>query len=257
MPRAALLQLQRALVDELGRESHLLRSCATLVPALQGLDVDRVALLARMTHAKRLGKIARVLPLTIAALAPDLQGLFPQFVARHPMRSANGVANALQFCRFVRRRVRQGKLRPAHAADLAACELAIAAVALRNPVGARMPAPSAERSPLAYRRARGAALRVCRYDVQALLQSGSAASTPVARRTLHLAFVPGFGDALPRIYEIDPAAFALLRGMGDWQRVVLEPGNARNAAQELLEQLTLAGILECRTDCVSECAPAA
>lgn len=102
MSHDALLRLQTALVEAIGASHHLGQPQAPR-PELCGVDPQRLSLLARVTHPKRLGKIARVLPVTFSVLAPELPTLFPQFVEEHPMRHADGLSNALQFYRTWRK----------------------------------------------------------------------------------------------------------------------------------------------------------
>lgn len=239
MSRDALLRLQSALVDEIGAAHHLGQAPA-LPPELCGIDSQRLSLLARVTHAKRLGKIARVLPVTLSVLAPELPVLFPQFVDEHPMRHANGISNALQFCHFLRRRFRRRELRHAFVADLAACEYALALVSLREPASPRPPCDSDTRRPAFVRRAQHVAVLMCSHDVQALLATGTGEFDTVPLRSVNLAFVPSAGDAAPRVFELDPSVFAWLRGLRSWQ----PPGEYANLG--LLATLCEAGVLECR-----------
>lgn len=239
MSRDALLRLQSALVDEISASHHFGQAPA-LPPELRGIDPQRLSLLARVTHAKRLGKIARVLPVTFSVLVPELPALFPQFVDEHPMRDASGLFNALQFYRFLRRRLRRGQLRHAFVPDLAACECALALVALREPGSTRPPRGFDTRRPVFVRRAQNVALLACNHDVQALLATGTDEFDAVTPRAVRLAFVPSAGDGTPRVFELDPALFAWVRKLRSWQQL------GEYANLPVLETLCETGVLECR-----------
>jgi len=238
MSHDALMRLQSALVDEISASHHFGQTPA-LPPELHGIDPQRLSLLARVTHAKRLGKIAQVLPVTFSVLAPELPALLPQFVDEHPVRDASGLSNALQFYRFLRRRLRREQLRHAFVPDLAACECALAAVALREPSSTRP--PHGFDTPGFVRRATHVAFLACSYDVQALLATGTDELDAVTRRAVCLAFVPSAGDGLPRVFELDLSLFAWVRKLRSWR------GLGEYADLPVLETLCEMGVLECRT----------
>jgi hypothetical protein len=239
MSRDALLRLQSVLVDEIGASHHFGQAPA-LPPELRGIDPQRLSLLARVTHAKRLGKIARVLPVTFSVLAPELPALFPHFVDEHPMRDASGLSNALQFYRFLRRCRRRGQLRHAFVPDLAACECALAVVAMREPTSTQTTRGFGTRRPVEFRMAQHVALLRCNYDVQTLLATGADEFDTVTPRAVCLAFVPSAGDGTPRVFELDPTLLAWVRKLRGWQRL------GEYADLPVLETLCETGVLECR-----------
>jgi len=241
MSRQALLALQQALVEDLTAAHHLGGTARGPETRLAGYDAERVALLARLTQSKRLGKIARVLPATFALLGPAVPALFPDFVEAHALRSANGYWNAVQFYRFLRRRQRRGLLAPAPAADLAACELAMASAARNSRSVARWPA----RGGVAIRRAAGSVLRTCAYDVRALLGAWQVAPPAAPVRRVHVGVAADAETGKAVVLELEPAAFALVRRLRQWQaveRAVVDD----TASGALLRRLVAVGLLDVR-----------
>ena len=220
--RADLLELQTALVDTLagGRALH----APTLPAVLAGVDPERVALMARLTQAKRLGKIGRTLHATFAVLGSELVALAEDFAREHPLRSARGYPNAMQFYRFVARR-RPG---PPFVRDLALAELAVARAAQPRTTDA---GPAGHVA-----RARVASLIRLDHDVQPLLRGDDPATAAVVARPIRLAVAPG-PDGEPRVFELDPAVYGWVRRLRGWQPYDAGDGDA------LLASLAAAGLV--------------
>ncbi|NME81486.1 hypothetical protein [Rhodococcus sp. 105337] len=238
MARDELLQLQSTLVTEIGASHYFKQKFATPPAELSGLNPQHLSLLARMTHAKRLGKIARVLPVTYGVLNPELPTIFPQFVEEFPMRGANGVANAIQFHHFLRRSCNRGNLRHSFVGDLSACESALALVSLKEPTQSWRQVHSDVGRPVFVRRAEHVVFITCSHDVQPLLAMGTFESDAVTRRAVHLTFAPGTGNTEPRVFELHPALFVWAQRLRRWQR-------PKREMLPLIQTLCKAGVLQC------------
>lgn len=255
MSHEALLAFQRAVVTELTGPAWLVTTPATMPPPLDGIDAERVALLARLTQGKRLDKIAKRMPATFRALGPELRVLVPLFAARHPMFSASGYRNALQFYRFLLRQSRSGRITPEWIIDLAACELAVAVVAQREDAEDCPPVDWSRATVVSVRRSRHALFLLSGHDVRSLL-SGGGEGQAVERRTVPLAVVPEHGPGTTRILELEPSVFSWVRSLRSWQMLAADDV-ARDDIRELLGTLTSAGLVRLRVEpavagCVQE-----
>lgn len=237
----ALLAFQRDLTATLARGLRP-RSIA-------GIDPDRLALMARLAQAKRLGKIARVLPATLGLVAQHAPQWLEKFGCECPLREARSYANGVQFFRFVSRRLRDAPLCPPFALDLARCEIALAAVAQR----VRPAVPSGQDwsgVAMLLGRNRTTILRTVDHDVRELLQSRRAAPVRVEHRRVHLAIVPPGGgssvglEAQPRVFELDRSVFQWVRTRREMQRV--ERASTSANGWQLMERLAACGVLEAR-----------
>jgi len=207
-----------------------------------GLHRGRLHLEARFSHQKRMEKIAGVLPRTFALMGARRAVIGRDFAAACPPTDISRLSNARQFQAFLGPWWRRRKARPACVPDVAACETACAAVRAYRDSGE----PAGRDSPAgAVRRARGAVLLRCRYDVRPLFETGGARDgagdvRPAARDT-PLAVAAG-PDAEPRIFELSPAVFALLATLDDWTDAA--PFTATPQSASLLRMLRQSGLVE-------------
>jgi hypothetical protein len=201
-----LLALQEALVSTLSAPGGG-------QPAPGGIDASRLALVARLTHDKRIDKIRSLLPATFAALGERAASYALDFAAQHPPLDAHAVVNALQFYRFLSR-VPKG---PAYLRDLCFCELAMASL------GAP-PTPSLIAYPVEgaveMRRHPAVRLRRCEYDIRPLLWSRGGV---VDKRAVFLVISRPPGSSAGKVFDVEESLFALLSLLRRWHR--LSPGD--------------------------------
>ncbi len=232
-PIAELLQLQVALI-------RTLVDSASPGPELNGIDRHRLALVADLTRAKRIDKIRALLPSTFALIGRQSTKVAHEFTVGHPALDSHSVTNALQFYRFICRRLRQ----PPYLRDVGYCELALACACSK---------PSSELSSLSspapreveLRRARSVHLRCCKYDVCALLAGGHPQA--VQHRAVFLVIARPPGSTSGRIFKVGEGLWRLLRMLRHWHR--LQPGDAWLAdagGWDSLLRLCRQGILETR-----------
>jgi hypothetical protein len=244
-----LLGFQRSVVKEVAGAHHLRGLARPLPVALRGVDSARLALLSRLTHAKRLGKIARLMPATFALLGGELRDLAPDFAAAHPPRSAKSLANARQFHRFLRARRKRGGLSRADVLDVAACEIAVATVSQQAGRPRRAPAAFPRSRALRMRRAPGCVFLVLARDVRPLLsfRAGNGCGTnllPAApTHPVHLVVVPNPSGYAPRLLQLEPALFEWLRASRRW-RVVQSFPLPRGRGRAFLSRLASLGLLQ-------------
>jgi hypothetical protein len=227
-----LLALQEALVSTLSAPDG-----GQLAPG--GVDASRVALVARLTHAKRIDKIRGLLPATFAALGERADSYALDFAGQHPPLDAHAIVNALQFYRFLSR-VPKGL---AYLRDLCFCELAMASL------GAR-PAPAPPGGPIVYpvegavemRRHPAVRLRRCEYDIRPLLRSQGGL---VDKRAVFLVICRPPGSSVGKVFDVKESLFALLSMLRRWHR--LSPGDEWLTDEETfgsISELCALGILE-------------
>jgi hypothetical protein len=238
---AALLRLQRELTTALAG--------GTPGPVL-GIDARRLALMARLAHGKRLGKVARVMPATLGLVAARVPEWIEAFRVECPLHDARSYVNGVEFYRFVCRHLARPSPLPPFTRDLARCEIALAAVAQR--VGPPLLPPEAwSGDTLRVRRTPGALLRIVEYDVREMLRARRVTRTLAERRRVHLALVPAAvapvdeAGTQPRVFEIDDAVFAWVRRLPRFE--VVERAEAGHGGWTMIGRLCALGVLEART----------
>src|SRR5436305_9323211 len=101
---------------------------APLEPPLRGLDQNLLHLEARFSHQKRMEKIAGIMPRTFALLGARRAVVGRDFAAACPPTDISRLTNAREFHAFLVPWWRRRRGRPAYVPDVAACEVACAAV---------------------------------------------------------------------------------------------------------------------------------
>jgi hypothetical protein len=214
-----------------------------------GIDPERLALMARLAHTKRMGKVARVMPATLSLVAAQAPAWMDAFRVEWPLRDARSYANGVEFFRFAVRRFVGSPRFPSFAKDLARCEIALAAVAQRvGPVVSPRRAWSG--TAMLIRRSPAAVFRVVEHDISELLRSRHAEGAIVERRRVHLALVPPARDpeddasGQPRVFELDKEVFRWARARRSLQ--VVDRKTVSKQAWALLARLATIGVLEAR-----------
>jgi hypothetical protein len=211
---------------------------ASLDRSLGGIDSGLLRLEARFSFQKRMDKIAAVFPRTFEMLEGHSDAMMHGFVVSYPPRDIGRLENARQFYDFLCVDCqRLGRL-PPHIRDVAACELAL--VQVRGRGLARDAKQSENALQNAIRRAPGAVLLRCRYDVRPIFEGHSGAE-PVERETLLGVAMPVGADE-PRIFELFRPVFDLLSVMDEWTdpaALVAVP-----KLNELVQDLSACGLVE-------------
>ena len=208
--------------------------------ALQGIDRRLLNLEARFSHEKRLEKIAAVFPRTFALLGTSQKTLIEEFVDACPPADIGRLENARQFHDFLSARWRHEPAQPAFLPDVAACELALAAVRATAEDRSPETTPPKDGTSARVRRRSAVVLLRCTYDVRPAFEDDGA-SIPVERETRLAIVAPPVADQ-PRIFELAPAVFDLLTALDDWTDLAGLGGSPE--ADELMNDLTDAGLIE-------------
>ncbi len=210
--------------------------------ALVGLDVERLGILGRLVHAKRLGKIEGVLPSTCRCVGMHAPVLLREFaIACFPATLARR-DNARQLHDFIV--AYDGALPlPCYLADLVRLEYlaASAMFAARDrelswPVTRFHPAWDA----FDVRAAPELALLETEFDLQQAL--GDSPPAKLERgRPRWVAVVPGEAEA--RVFWLEDEVASLLLDLADWTRVRV---HERAGVHAVIESLTARGLVEVR-----------
>jgi hypothetical protein len=214
------------------------RDGAALDRALGGIDCGLLRLEARFSFQKRKEKIAGVFPITFEMLEGHSDAIMRGFVVRYPPKDIGRLENARQFYDFLCGDGQRFVVLPSHFRDVAACELALAQVRAHDLTCNPKLGESASQS--AIRRAPGAILLRCSYDVRPIFE-GQSGADPVERETLLGVGLPVGADG-PRIFELLPQVFDLLSVMDEWT----DPAAlvATPKLNELVQDLSACGLIE-------------
>jgi hypothetical protein len=208
-----------------------------LEPLLHGLDQNLLHLEARFSHQKRMEKIAGIMPRTFALLGGRQAVVGRDFARACPPTDISRLTNAREFQAFLVPWWRRRRGRPAYVPDVAACEVACAAVrAQADQITPGGDAPGRGQ----IRRHSGVVLLRCKYDVRPLFETRRDRAIP-ARRDTALAVTAG-RDGEPRILQLAPAVFALLAALEDWIDPAAFAGTPK--AADLLRILDDNGLIE-------------
>jgi hypothetical protein len=212
-------------------------SCGSLCDTiLQGIDRRLLHIEARVSHEKRMDKIAAVFPKTLALLGEDRDAVVREFVHACPPVDIGRLENARQFSDFLISR--WGTRRPAlpYLPDVTACELALARVRIdadSSPAAAKTPTHT---GPSEIRRKSGIALLRTRFDIRPIFEDERGEISPI-ERLVPLAISFRAGEL--GIFELAPEVFDLLAALGSWTAVDELPD-----AEGLIADLREAGLLE-------------
>jgi hypothetical protein len=213
---------------------------ASLDRAFGGIDCGLLRLEARFSFEKRTEKITAVFRRTFEMLEGQTDAMMREFVASYPPRDIGRLENARQFYDFLCGDCQRLPVLPPHLRDVAACELAVAHVRAQDLTRDANQHENTVQN--AIRRAPGAVLLHCSYDVRPIFE-GEAGANPVERETLLGVALPVGADA-PRIFELLPPVFRLLSVMDEWT----DPAAlvAAPKLNELVQVLSACGLIEVR-----------
>jgi hypothetical protein len=216
------------------------RDGAPVDRALDGIDCGLLRLEARFSFQKRMEKIAAVFPRTFEMIEGHSDAIIREFVVSWPPRDIGRLENARQFYDFLCGDCRYVAVLPPHLRDVAACELALAQVRTCEPTHDTKRKNALQS---AVRRAPGAVLLRCVYDVRPIFE-GASGTEPVGRETLLGVAMP-IGAGEPRIFELLSPVFDLLSVMDEWT----DPAAlvAAPKLNELILDLSACGLIEVRS----------
>jgi hypothetical protein len=252
MTREELFDLQSSLVACLTSPNAVRESQAGVAGArrLSFLGPDLVHLLSSLYRGKRLDKLTKVFPQTLAYLAPEMPALSTEFLNRHPPLNADSYTAGCQFYGFLKRRWHVQPPSPPFLQDLAYCELA--RVGLERQV---VPPPSAaladgsasEEPQVLIRRRRGVRMCACGYDIRPMFDPDEQGRPMVVRQAVWIVMSRPLAAASGRIYGVAEKLFELLGSWRRWTAVDLR-SESSGAEQTLgmLRQLEQLGFIEVR-----------
>ena len=173
-----------------------------------GIDGGLLHLEARFSHEKRMAKIEWVLTRTLDLLGSAKAGIIRDFVEACPPASSSRLENARQFYDFLSARWLSEAPEPPYLPDIAAYELAYAAVRAGES-DALAAAEDGSLPPGAIRRHPDVVLLRCDYDIRPTLEGLADEPDPPRRETLiAVAMAPGTDD--PLVSELSSDLFELL-----------------------------------------------
>jgi hypothetical protein len=210
--------------------------------SLHGMDRAMLRLEARFSYRKRMEKIVAAFPKTFELLGSDQDRIVREFVETCPPVDISRLVNARQFHEFLSARWQRERPKPPYLRDVAACELACAAV--RIDVEERGPAAASSKDSARRHRIRrcpGVVLLRCGYDIRPIFEEDTKECTPDERDTPIVVAMPP-GAKQPRVFELLPVIFDLLGALDDWT----DPAKLGATAElkEVIDELVEHGLLE-------------
>jgi hypothetical protein len=233
-----LLERQASLIEYMTSGAAIFGSEGDRSPvaALEGIDRTLLRIEARFSYAKRMGKIAAVLPRTFELLGNAEPELVRRFAESVPPTTLNRLENARQFQRFLSTCRMRESLNPPYLCDVAACEIAFAEVDAARCNTYHPPQIGIRRSP-------AAVMRRCAYDVRSIFEKESRQGVLIKRETSLVISVPPGANG-PQVFEVVPAVFDLLAALGDWTDPLALPADPEFT--RLLADLVARGLVEVR-----------
>jgi hypothetical protein len=181
----------------------------------QGIHGGLLHVEARFSHEKRMAKIEWVLTRTLDLLGSDRARIIRDFVEACPPVSISWLDNARQFHGFLSNRWLSQTPEPPYLPDVAAYELAYAAVraGVRPEVAAM---DNASETPSgAIRRHPNVALLRCAYDIRSILEGSVGGAVPMRRDTWIAVAMPPATDE-PLVSELSGELFELLEMLDEF-----------------------------------------
>lgn len=247
MKTAELLELQTSLIRCLTDPAALreFRSGAAEFENLSFIDPELVHLMSAFYQSKRLDKLTKVLPLTLAYLEPEMGELTAEFMTRHPPLNADTYTHGCQFYGFLKRRWRTRDPNPPFLPDLAYCELARVGIERqKEPGNSAVLTHLTSPMTIVIRRRRGVRLYQTQYDIQSLFAPTGDETADILPDSACLVLSRPVGSVSGKILRIAPELFGMLKGLSGWTRFNLAADARGEQTFALLQQLEGLGILE-------------
>jgi hypothetical protein len=206
-----------------------------------GMERGLLHLEARFSHEKRMAKIEAILPRTLDQMGSSRDAIVRDFAITCPPTGIMRLENARQFHDFLLARWREETPEPPHLPDVAAFEIAYAAVQTgpteRRETGCDAPPDAVRRHP-------GVVLLRTAYDIRPLLQEESSQVVPQPGEVC-LALTMPRGSGRPVTQTLSPELFALLDVLDDF--VPRQVFDELPDAAMIIADLAASGLLEvCR-----------
>jgi hypothetical protein len=205
-----------------------------------GIDRGLLHLEAKFSHQKRMEKIKAVLPRTLDHMGSRREAIVRDFAAACPPTGIGRLETARQFHAFLLARWREEAPEPPYLPDLAAFEIAHAAVQTMSNEGAQS-VPTAP--PGAVRRHPAVVLLRSVYDIRPILEQESTEAA-LERRQTCLAFAMPGDSTRPVVQALMPELFALLDLLDDF--APREVFDDLPDADAMIDDLAASGLIEVR-----------
>jgi uncharacterized protein (UPF0276 family) len=205
-----------------------------------GIDRGLLHLEAKFSHQKRMEKIKAVLPRTLDHMGSRREAIVRDFADACPPTGIGRLESARQFHAFLLARWREEAPEPPYLPDVAAFEIAYAAVQTMPNEGSQS-APAAP--PGAVRRHPAVVLLRSVYDIRPILEEESTEAAPERRQTC-LAFAMPGDSARPVVQTLLPELFALLDLLDHF--APREVFDDMPDADSIIDDLAASGLVEVR-----------
>ena len=236
----SLLQRQTRLLDHL-TGSHTIFGEDDLASSWLGMNCGLLHLEARFSHEKRMAKIKAVLPRTLGHLGSAREAIIHDFAHARPPTGIARLENARQFQDFLLARWRSEPPDPPYLPDLAAFEIAYAAVQ-RMP--SEYPQAATGAAPRAVRRHPAVVLLRTDYDIRPILEHEAPKAAPDLGEVCLALTMPAYGKE-PVVQALLPQLFALLDLLDDF--APHEAFEDMPNADGIIDDLVASGLVEvCR-----------
>jgi hypothetical protein len=248
-----LLERQVSLIAHLTSGAAIFGGAGGSAPDFESIDHALLRVEARFSYAKRMEKIAAVLPTTFELLGSSREAYARAFVERCPPTTLSRLENACQFYRYLVSCWTRQAPDPPYIGDVAAFEIAWAKVEADPEHHSSDRATTTDRAPSGIRRCPYVILLRCAYDIRPIFEAsptlprirGSAGegALPVKRDVPLVVALPSGVDR-PQVFEVAAAIFDLLAALNDWtdpQGLDAEPDFAK-----LIAELAARGLVEVR-----------
>ena len=216
---------------------------------LAGIEPRILDILSRMALGKRIEKIKKLLPITCAYLRPGIEQMAIAFASKHPPLSAESFYNACQFYGFLQRIWKVELAEPPFMPDVIYCELAVVAVGSERHWKKKAKNRSCrkhKRSPSRIPRSRAVRLRRCSYDIEALLDGRDRGGVMVRQRPVCLVVSRPLSAGKPKVFEVAPGVFELIRSLDRWVRQPCGQGDENRRALVFCRNLEKLGFIDVR-----------
>jgi uncharacterized protein (UPF0276 family) len=205
-----------------------------------GIDRGLLHLEAKFSHWKRMEKIKAVFPRTLDHMGSRREAIVRDLAVACPPTGIGRLENARQFHAFLLARWREEAPEPPYLPDLAAFEIAYAAVQTMPNEGSQS-APAAP--PGAVRRHPAVVLLRSVYDIRPILEQESTEAV-LERRQTCLAFTMPRDSARPVVQALLPELFALLDLLDHF--APREVFDDMPDADAMIDDLAVSGLVEVR-----------
>jgi len=236
--RNPLLERQASLLEYLTGGGAIFGEDDLSVSCL-GIDRGLLHLEAKFSHQKRMAKIKAVLPRTLDHMGSAREAIVRDFAAACPSSGIGRLENARQFHDFLLGRWREQAAEPPYLPDLAAFEIAYAAVQRMPSEGARAP----DAPPGAIRRHPAVLLLRSAYDIRPILEQESARAA-LQRGEVCLALTMPDDSRQPVVQALMPELFALLDLLDHF--APREVFDDMPDADAMIDDLAASGLVEVR-----------